>query len=200
MKRALSFGYLVFLIFAFADLSALYQDVTFRVGSYFPSYHKTRRIFAHGPAMGQIETSFHFAQPWEYMPWQAWVNIGYTAQGKHVSKVSNSHFIPISAGLKYTWCVGDGGELALGIGAAHSWLRIKDESVFPRRYVVKHDWGGVLKSSLRYWFAEDFFGELFLDYLITYFHYKGREGQESKVPHRLDMNGVLLGGGVGFAF
>lgn len=200
MPRALLLGFLLLFLSPFADLSALYQDITFRVGSYFPSYGKMRRVYENGSPSGQIETAIHFAEPWEYMPWQAWFNATCISQGGHSKSISNAPFFPISIGLKHSWCLCEGWEVALGAGVVYSWLRIKDRSVSPRRVIVKHGWGGILKSSFRYWFDVDFFGELFIDYLITDFHYRGRKGQSSKVPHRLDMNGTLLGGGIGYVF
>lgn len=175
-----------------------YADVSIKVGAYFPSYHKMRRVFPVGSPYSQLEVAGHFGHPWEYIPWQVWATVGYLPGTTSKYNIERARFFPIALGLKYIWYVLDGGEFSLGVGGVAAWLRLKDEGAIPRKYVSKKNLGTLLRMGVKYWFSCEFFGEFFVDYLIMNFHTKPRPF--SQLPHRLDMNGAIIGGGLGIKF
>lgn len=176
---------------------AYYLDGTLKGGMYFASYEKIRNVYPIGSPVFQLELSGHFGERWEFIPWKAWGSIGILPQKK--GHFHDARFVPAALGLKYSWWWCTGWELYLGAGGACAWLRVKESSSLHHHVVSKKGVGAVFKTGLRYYCYKNYFAEISFDYLVMCFHSRHHH-HFHKMPHRIDMNGILFGLGIGKVF
>lgn len=156
----------VFTFFIPAKNEALYFDRTIRGGLYFPTNHSKCVIPYWSPFL-QFETNFHFADCWTQLSWTGWANIGVVAGLGHFCHTHSAFLIPISGGLKYSWCIGRMRELYVGLGLTYAYLTSRGSNG-----VSRSGMGGVFKFGCRQYYWDSYFGELFLDYQYTHFKHR----------------------------
>ena len=220
----------LFLAFCFLQISlnAYYYDFQGRVGAYYPTSSQSKAAFKKGIPVYEIETSIHFMQPWEWMPWKAWANASYmtgTGWADHLGR-TGSNMTTISLGLKHSWMLDCyWGTFYLGAGPSLSWLRIKTHSIVPEgfwdgrwhghRKISKKNFGAVIKSGFQM-IVYGWLVDVFADYHILAFHYKNlskkhlfpRVTAVNRIykynrkdgHHRLDLGGFVIGGAIGASF
>jgi hypothetical protein len=161
---------------------ALYIDGSIRGGFYFPTTNRATCAVTFWSPFVQLESNFHFADPWTLMPWTGWTNIGLIVPFGSFCGQHSATLLPIGGGIKYSWCLGGLREAYVGFGMTYSWFNSKGDNRSHR-----HGFGGVIKLGVRQYYWNCYFGELFLDY--NYFKL-----------HDFDASGVYVGGAMGMIF
>lgn len=210
------------------SLNAYYYDFQARVGAYYPTSSQSKAAFKRGIPVYEIESSIHFMNAWDWIPWKAWANASYmtgTGWADNLGRTA-SNMTTISLGLKHSWMLDCyGGTFYLGAGPSLSWLRIKTHSVLPEgfwnghwhghRKIAKKNFGAVIKSGFQITYCNVLI-DVFADYMILAFHYKNLSKKHlfPFVPavnrlhkfnrkdghHRLDLGGFVIGGAIGVPF
>lgn len=217
------------LVGARVPAAAYYYDIQARIGPYYGTCHRSTQAFQRATPVYQLEASCFFSQPWEWVPWKAWINGSFMAGNGNSDTLgrTNSNMTTLSLGLKHSWMIDRcGGEFYLGYGPTLSWLRIKTDRPLPEgfwdgqwhghRKISKKQLGVVLKSGFRMIFCKDILVDVFGDYQLTTFHYKNYSKKhlfhavpaENQIDrhsrrdgrHRLDLSGFVVGGAIGVPF
>lgn len=210
-------------------LSAYYFDAQLRVGGYYATSRQTKKAFENGIPVYSLEASAFFSEPWEWVPWKAWMNCSFMAgngKSENLGRTS-SNLTTLSIGLKHSWMLDAcGGQFYLGGGPSVSWLRMKTHRAIPEgfwdgswhghRKISKKNWGFVAKSGFQMLLWNYVLADVFCDYQVLAVHYKNFSKRHlhhavsatNKVHkhsrktghHRLDLNGFVFGGALGVCF
>lgn len=211
-------------------LQAHYYDFQVRSGGYFYTSKQAREAFKRGSPVIELEGSAHFAEPWVWLPWKAWVNVSFMlghGDNERLGRTS-SNLTTLSFGLKHSWMLDCyGGTFYLGLGPSLSWLRMKPHDSRPEgfwdgrwhghRKVSKKNFGAVAKAGYQMKLWGWVLADVFADYQILAFHYKDfskknlhgllnngtfriDKHDRRHGHHRLDLGGFTIGGALGYAF
>ena len=165
------------------------NTVAIRTGAFFPVDSDFRKIYAHVSEFYELEFSQKCNDQfviWENIDW-------FSRSGRSIglhdyTRISIANF---SGGIKFNVDITDCFLAYIGIGASIGGLWIKDD-LRDSKHKTNHRciWGGVIKTGVNYYFAQNWFIDLFADYLYE--------------PHRfyrqVDFGGLRIGGGLGYAF
>lgn len=195
----------------FSQSHAFYAELQGNVGGFIPLSGIGKGLYSTGTPFYSLTYACHFAHPWEYMPWKAWVEIGYIPGGRKHDHVKSIDLIPSGIGLKHSWCIGEIGEAYIGVGPTVTWIRLKEEVGFFRRRFTKQQLGVVGKTGLRWKVYPGWYAELFADYYYVSYdigkptkkHHRDQHFEMlrlSTLPNHLNLSGFNCGGGVGFNF
>ncbi len=178
-------------------------EVSGRAAAYIPSSHKIREIY--GTAWGdyQLELSQSFLRHYSM-----WLGAQYTYSNGHALSChkcphprTHIDYIPISLGARYNFYLGHCFNLYLGAGITYGFVYIHDHWPLVHRHLSQSGFGGIFKLGAKYYFNRHLFIETFADYRLQRFsfhkshslnHFVGRD--------HLNLDGTLLGGGIGARF
>lgn len=158
----------------------------FRSSAFFHSNSKFRDIYGVAdPAFG-IELSKKFC-----CNYQAWVDVDYSYSNTD-SQCCRTDFkvLNTSFGINCVYSLGCSWDAYAGIGPAISWVKLKNETCCGRERFSRCAVGGVLKTGLYYHFCNNFFIDIFADYLY----------QPVNLGNSIDIGGLKLGAGIGTRF
>jgi outer membrane protein len=97
----------------------------------------------------------------------------------------------LSLGVKYILPTCTCFDLYVGLGPNISWLHINDRLMCGEECTRKCSFGGVVKTGINYYFCDNLFIDIFVDYLY----------QPTKIHHKhIDIGGLKTGIGLGVAF
>jgi hypothetical protein len=186
-----------------AKNEATYVEGSYRGSLFFPTSGRCSLPF--WSPFFQLETNFHFAEPWRAIPWTGFANIGLAFGLGHYCNQHRAVWFPISGGLRYSWCIGEMRELSIGLGGTISWFhskgsggsndkdkdkgKDKDLNKLFGKSCRRHSRSGgrnkkgvglVVKTSWRQYSCDTTFREFFIDYT-----YNPNAG--------LRLNGFLIG-------
>lgn len=178
-------------------------EVSGRAAALVPVSSKIRKLYGDGWGDYQIELSQSFPKVLS-----AWAGVQYAySNGHSISSCSGCirtetkiHLWPLSAGLKYNFYFGSCTDVYLGAGVAYTFLRIHDHWPFVKHHTSKGGFGGLFKLGAKHYFTRLFFIEAFADYLLQRFYFHTTSSGQFVQRHTLNMDALLLGGGVGFHF
>lgn len=192
----------LFCLFA-SKTEGFYMEVLPRVGAFIPCGHSGKELFPKTVPIYQLETAFHFSNPWECAPWKVFTNLGFTIENSRPGGArGHAKFFPISFGLKHSWMLDYYGELYLGAGLTYNclWWKGNFHNVF--QHFVKKQVGGVIKSGYHFRVLGCILVDLFADLYIV--NYKVKEHDPEKIGkrehHPINLSGFAVGGGAGFTF
>lgn len=134
-----------------------------------------------------------------------WFNVAYLWDNGHSTPFHNKtniRMIPLTFGLKYLIPITCDFSAYIGGGAAYSFLRIHDHSDYVKQHISRQNWGGVIKSGIRYNICECFFLDGFVDYLFQHFSREHNHGSSSRFVETkgADLSGLRVGAGIGVHF
>lgn len=189
-KMSFKLFIILFLVSYLSPVCAEFESsIEFRSAAFFHSSERFREIYDDVGASYQLEAS---TELWRCL--DAWANVDWFSKHgksdgfKDPTKVEIANF---SFGIKYPYqfCSQLVGYLGIGPSLGRIWLKDKYRC-HCRRSVSKFIAGGVLKSSVYYFFNRCLFVDVFLDYLYQPVHF-----------HRnVDIGGVKIGLGIGAQF
>jgi hypothetical protein len=173
------------------------SSVELRCAAFFPLSERFTDIYNEVGASYQIEASTPV-----YDDFDGWINFDWftkhgRSKGFHDSTRIN--IANISFGVKYFFedflqfmpCYGQGPIIPyIGIGPSFSRVWIKDKSRCTHRHTCKWAYGGVLKTGFYYFFCDQVFIDIFVDYLYQPIHFH----------KNVDIGGFKTGAGIGIKF
>jgi len=165
-----------------------------RISEYHPT-HKFRKIYGNWMSQYQIEGSRKILQDWKLWTNATWMQKKGHSEGLHND--TKLYLIPLSLGLKRSFCFNDQFQLYLGAGASYAFLHIRDHSSHVIKHSSKQGFGAVFKSGIYFPFANCFFFDLFADYLYQPFHFSKRHHSPRVERHSINAGGWSLGIGIG---
>lgn len=177
-------------------------EVSARAAAFIPIFENVRKAYGD---MGdyQLEFSQNFGKLWSL-----WAGAQYIYGTGHsnssckgcIRAKTKLHLWPLSFGLKYNFYFGSCTDIYLGAGVVYSFLRIHDHWPYVIQHISKGGVGGLFKLGAKHYFTRLFFIEVFADYLLQRFHFHNPHSGPFVQRHNLYLDGVLLGGGLGFNF
>lgn len=171
-------------------------DGLFRLGAFLPTSQETRELYRPAWKQYQLEVSYNFS-----CTWSLWANIAYSIiDGRPID--SRLQLYPIGLGVLYRVGLSKCLEGYLGAGPTFSFLHLDNDLEVENHErdpfkVSKREFGGIIKSGLRYHYHEAIFVELFADYYYTQFHV---EADHLFKRDRLDLSAFFIGAGIGASF
>ncbi len=136
----------------------------------------------------------------------AWFNVAYLwNQGRSKPLHNKTHvsMVPLTFGLKYLIPLTCDFSAYIGGGSAYSFVRTRDHSPYVKHHISRQDWGGVVKSGIRYNLSECIFLDGFVDYLFQHFNREHNHGSSSGrfvETRSANLSGWRLGLGIGLRF
>ena len=165
------------------------RTISIRTAAFFPSDSFFRKIYDNAAQCFEIELTQKWNSCfalWENFDWfsKKGGSIGF----KDHTRISIGN---ISLGIKYIYFINHCLNAYVGIGPSLGIVWIEDDF-----HSGKHKrngytaFGGVIKTGINYYFAENWFLDIFVDYLYQPHHFK----------REVDLGGTKLGVGIGYAF
>lgn len=182
-KFYLSALMLLFFNFCFAETS-----LQFRADAFIPTSKLFREIYEDAnPSYGvEISTSL-------FNCYQGWLNFDWFSK-KGKTKSCHAHtkldIFNIGVGVKYPFDFCSNFSPYVGIGPSFSNVWVKNCSLCSHKE-SKWAFGGIAKLGVNYYFCENFFIDLFVDYLYQRVHFRHKSA---------DVGGFKTGLGIGYSF
>jgi hypothetical protein len=158
-------------LFFGTELFALLEStLEVRVGAFFPSSKLYREIYGDILADYQIEGVCRVRGPFSVFG-----NVDFiSTDGNSICKGNKTSLgnLNVSSGLEYEYSLFYKLTLFVGIGPNLSWIWLNNHSPCGHERIVKCGFGGVAKSSVRYWFQNHLFFDFFVDYLYQPIHFQ----------------------------
>lgn len=170
-----------------------------RASAYFPFERKVQRIYSKiwGFYEGEIDIPICSG-------FGGFFSAGYLENSGRsicVKDKTSLRMVPLVLGLKYFCKLIPQFEAYVSGGVVYSFLNIRDHSPYVHRHISKNAFGGTAKLGLAYYFCSNWFIDASVDYLYQYFRFKDRHEKTHYVErHNLNMSGIKVGVGIGYAF
>ncbi len=158
-----------------------------RFGAFFPSGEKFRDLYGDIEADFQLEASVPICVCFE-----GWTNLDWFSENKKKKGCCQSkvEIVNVSFGIKYVYSTCENWDFYLGIGPSFGRVGLKNKTCCENEKPSKFMVGGVLKSGSRFYFCQNAFLDLFVDYLF----------QPARFSHHVEVGGVKAGLGLGIRY
>lgn len=172
-------------------------SLEFRVAAFIPMDKRARDIYSNVWADYQIQLGKRFWNNWQiFGEFSGFQKQGHSSLGDK----TKMRIFPISLGVKYFFNLCSNLDAYVGGGVVYSWLRIHDESPYVHQHVNHSQFGGVIKTGLIYTFCNCWFVDVFADYYIQRFSYRGVSCDPYVTRQTAHLDAFKVGGGIGYNF
>lgn len=165
------------------------NSVEVRGVAFFPSSDRFRDVFGDvGPGV-EVEASTTICNRFN-----AWINFDFFGRDRHHGSCCKNkiNMFDFSFGARYIFNTCSCFQPYLGIGPSFSWLNLKNKSCIGGHHTQrKSSVGGVFKAGVYYYFCNNIFADIFVDYVYQPVHFHHRT---------VNVGGVRTGLGLGLAF
>lgn len=79
-------------------------------------------------------------------------------------------------------------------------MRIRDHSHYVHQHISKEEVGGIIQSGVQYSFCENYFADLFINYIYQRFRFPEERYTPYVRSHDLSLSGFKIGIGLGQRF
>ena len=174
---------------AASTYSDLGNDTEIRVGYFYPTSHRFRKIFRGARLDYEIETVQAF-----HRHFAVWANVSWFPKSGHSigeQDRTTVNLVPLCIGLKYIAWVNCWTRFRFGAGPSYFFLNTSDHGcACGGKHPSYSNFGGVIKSDISHFFSCNLYLSLFFDYLYLPVHSSGIH----------DASGVKTGLGLGYHF
>ena len=164
-----------------------------RAAVFHPTSSKFRKIYSEWEADYQMEVGKRFT-----MNWSSFFNVSWLCKHGHSLKFKDGtriNVLPVSLGIKGSYCINPFWEVYGGVGATYTFLHIWDDSHFVKKNTKKQSYGLITKIGAQHTLCNGIFIDFFADYLYLPFHF----AHAHKVKgHFVDVGGWKFGLGIGY--
>lgn len=182
----------VCLMFVFNSSSLLAENgytLEIRPTAFFPSSNRFKEIYGHCLTSYQVEATANTMYP----DIDLWGNFDWFSERGRSDGLNDPTRVSIattSLGLKFPYQLSEKMKPYLGIGISFSRIWLKNKTQCSHERVSKFSVGGILKSGIYYFFKDNFFIDVFVDYTYQPVHFQTH----------VDVGGVKAGLGLGVQF
>jgi hypothetical protein len=178
--------------------SEYYVSIEAKASAYIPEEEYIRKMYSNVMGMYELEMDIYL---WKKV--SGYFSLGYMESEGHFRGV-NSHtslqLIPVTLGMKYAWHCSANLDVYMAAAGVYSWLDIKDRMPAVEQHYSKNGFGGSAKVGAWYFFYNDWFVDIFAEFMYQEFSFKKPVGTPLVNRSRLNLSGYKAGLAIGYAF
>lgn len=174
----------------------------FKAASFFPTNSCTKDIYGKAAGLFGSELTFQLC---ENKNWYGFASVDFLSKSGHSIGLCNYtklDIVPFGLGLKYFVPFGYKncylGDFYLGLGVQPLYLKTSDCLNNITTITSRWGCGGIAKIGSYFYLPCNFFIDLFFDY--SFVNVKAKNCSEFIIPQKADLNGAILGVGIGYMF
>lgn len=167
-------------------------------GLFFPTSKKIRAIFDTTMPFLELETSYRYS-----LKGDIWVGAGCMFREGYSLGCGDKvtiQVIPITLGTRRFFSLNAQLDAFLGFGGVWSFYHNNDGSSYVKNNITGNTFGGVFKGGFQYRLKSHVFLSVFTEYFYQYFSFNRVYEEHFTYRHDVDMSGIVLGGGISYAF
>jgi outer membrane protein len=167
--------------------------------AFFPLSSAVRRIYGTALPSFTLEFNWRF-----YKHWGVWLDGSYVFGNGHAMgyghESTHLSFVPITAGAKYFYPLGESIDLYMGLGPCYSFLNTTDHSRHVHKKTSANNFGATVKTGFIYHCNKRVFLDFFFNYMFQTMHFHKTESDPFVYRHDVNLSSLQLGGGIGLEF